>query len=73
MTIHGNADLSVCFCLVANNEMAVPSLNSVQSGTARRSSSDRPAGSRRHVSRNSKMDSLAVKAESQNIRQDRRR
>ena len=68
MTIDGNADRSVSCCLVANNEMPVAPLNTNQSGTARRSSSDRPVGSRRHVPRHSKMDSLAVKAESQNIR-----
>lgn len=68
MTIDCNADLSVSFCLVANNEMPISSLATIQSGTARRSSSDKPAGSRRRLSRHSKMDSLAVKVESQNIR-----
>lgn len=68
MTIDCNADLSVSFCLVANNEMPISSLATIQNGTARRSSSDKPAGSRRRLSRHSKMDSLAVKVESQNIR-----
>ena len=54
--------------LVANNELPVPSISTFQTGTVRRSSSDKPTSRRRQVSRHSKLDSLSVKPESQSIR-----